>query len=592
MDTIPVPEDLFGGNSNAFSVTLESITLLDGIKIRPPRSGITVIVGGNNVGKSTLLKQVSNAIDRPTGDALNTPGWQLVRDVEIDIAGDARDCTSWLIKHHGAHVQSGGLWFGVRGQSNANEHGVRTLFRTTDGPFNRLGAISGLVKLFGDPWSRPGAIVPQEMRDSVDSPPVTPFHYLQDSPQFLTELREICIEVFRQDLTLDVLARQIQLRVGTVKTPAPPVDAITAEYREELSALPPLTDQGDGMKSLIGLILPLIAAVRPIVLIDEPEAFLHPPQANALGRVLGGIARRRNLQIILATHDKNLLAGILASSADVTVVRLDRTLEGKSTAHKLEVDEIRELWSDPLLKYTNVFEALFHRITIITEADQDCRFYSAALGEYEPKVEIPIPADDVLFVPSYGKAALHKLVSALRSIYVPVVAVADMDILNDEANISRLVSSFGCDWSSLKNDYRIATEPFRGSRSPATIGDVATAVNAVFSGRESEPYSPDAKREMQAQLRTHDSPWGMVKKFGQLAFEGQAAPAVERLLGALDSLGVVLVRVGELERFAPGVAVAKGPSWLTAALETGAHRSAPAREHMQRCVSVLGPSPR
>ena len=31
-------------------------------------------------------------------------------------------------------------------------------------------------------------------------------------------------------------------------------------------------------------LLPLITTARPVVFIDEPEAFLHPPQANALGK--------------------------------------------------------------------------------------------------------------------------------------------------------------------------------------------------------------------------------------------------------------------------------------------------------------------
>ncbi|MFC8978784.1 ATP-dependent endonuclease [Streptomyces sp. NPDC057411] len=403
----------------------------------------------------------------------------------------------------------------------------------------------------------------------------------------MSELREICREIFRVDLTLDTLARLIQLRVGVVSSPPPPVDAVTAEYRKELADLPLLLEQGDGMKSLIGLVLPLITAAHRIVLIDEPEAFLHPPQASALGRVIGDLAQRRGIQVILATHDKNLLTGLLSSGTQMSVARLDRDLSAKTHAHQLAVDDVRALWADPLLKYTNVLDALFHRVTIIAEADQDCRFYAAALDEYSPSSEIPIPPNDVLFIPSYGKSTMHKVAKILRAIFVPVASVPDIDILNDEANISRLVRAHGADWGEFQGEYRIATQPFRQGRDPATVGDVLSAIRAVFTGREAERYGPDAKREVIAQLRSQDSPWLTLKRFGQAAFEGQAAVAGKKLLERLDSIGIVLVKVGELERFAPQLGVAKGPNWLSAALAAGAHRERAVRDHIERCLSVL-----
>ncbi|MFF4909734.1 ATP-dependent endonuclease [Streptomyces sp. NPDC001260] len=592
MEDVTIPADLSGGDAEQFALSIASITLENGLTINPPSAGVTVVVGGNNVGKSTLLKQAMNLAARSGQAAAETVRWRLVTDIRFNAPGNQKDLTAWLVAHVGAHLMNGMLWFGVPGQQNANEHHARQFFVNQHDGVDRLSALVNTFMLFSDPWQRAGAIQPQEKRDSLEVPPQSAMHHLEESVRMMDEVREICREVFRIDLTLDALARMIQLRVGRVTTvPAPPADAITPEYRAEVASLPPLTEQGDGIKSLIALILPLVTAEHPVVMIDEPEAFLHPPQASALGRILGGLAKKKGIQVILATHDKNLLTGLLSSEAEVSIVRLDRGVDGKSQAHQLAVEDVQALWGDPLLRYTNALDSLFHRLTIVAEADQDCRFYAAALDEYEPQSHVPIPPSDVLFIPSYGKAAIYKLVKVLRAIFVPVVAVPDIDILNDEANISRLVGAYGVNWDSMKADYRVSTQPFRQSRGPATLGDVITAVQSVFSGRETEKYTDAVKREVLAQLRTQDSPWGLLKKFGELAFEGQAAVAAKRLLGNLEECGIVLVRVGELEKFAPTLGVAKGPAWLDAALTAGVHREAAVRAHMRRCLSVLRVSP-
>ncbi|MEU1261108.1 ATP-binding protein [Streptomyces cellulosae] len=592
MENVTIPADLSGGESEQFSLSIASITLENGLTVNPPSVGVTVVVGGNNVGKSTLLRQAMNLAARSGRSAADPVRWRLVTDIRFNAPGNQKDLTAWLVSHGGAYLQSGMVWFGVPGQQNANEHHVRQFFVNQRDGIDRLSALMHKFILFSDPWQRVGSIQPQEKRDSLESPPQSVMHHLEESVQMMNEVREICREVFRIDLTLDTLARMIQLRVGRVTTvPAPPVDAVSPEYRKEVASLPPLTEQGDGIKSLIALILPLVTAEHPVVMIDEPEAFLHPPQASALGRILGRLAKKKRIQVILATHDKNLLTGLLSSDAEVSIVRLDRGVDGQSQAHQLAVEDVRDLWGDPLLRYTNALDSLFHRLTIVAEADQDCRFYAAALSEYEPQSDVPIPSSDVLFIPSYGKAAIYKLVKVLRAIFVPVVAVPDIDILNDEANVSRLVGAYGVDWDSMKNDYRVSTQPFRQSRGSATLGDVIAAVQSVFSGRETEKYSDEAKREVLAQLRAQDSPWGLLKKFGESAFEGQAAVAAKKLLGQLEEVGIVLVRVGELEKFAPTLGVAKGPAWLDAALAAGVHRGTAVREHMRRCLSVLRVSP-
>ena len=63
-----------------------------------------------------------------------------------------------------------------------------------------------------------------------------------------------------------------------------------------------VTSYGDGIKSFVGLILATAIPDDKIILVDEPEAFLHPPLANKLGVHLSNLAERQNLAMFFATH--------------------------------------------------------------------------------------------------------------------------------------------------------------------------------------------------------------------------------------------------------------------------------------------------
>jgi predicted ATPase len=68
------------------------------------------------------------------------------------------------------------------------------------------------------------------------------------------------------------------------------------------------------MKSFLGLLLNILVSSYLFVFVDESEAFLHPPQARLLGRMLGEDKGAHN-QVFIATHDSDVLTGLLDSSA-------------------------------------------------------------------------------------------------------------------------------------------------------------------------------------------------------------------------------------------------------------------------------------
>ena len=65
---------------------------------------------------------------------------------------------------------------------------------------------------------------------------------------------------------------------------------------------------------------------------------------------------------------------------------------------------------------------------IVCESDYDCLFYQAIMNAiYEQKNEI---APDTLFTHCGGKNRMNDVVSALKAVDVPVIAICDFDILN------------------------------------------------------------------------------------------------------------------------------------------------------------------
>lgn len=560
------------------AIYLESLVVADA-EISLPEVGVTAIVGGNNVGKSTLLREVNDWLARDP-NAPAPPDGYVIDQVNVRRSGSEEALDRWL-NRHAVLVREPRPGF-VRFHS---PQPLRPDLASYYWKAQTLGPLAPFLVHYSAALSRGAMVEPVAQRPDIANPPQHPLHVLQDDALLLAQVDEVSREVFRRPLTLDRLSGETALRVGTPDVVVPTVDAVTIEYREALAKLPRLSVQGDGMRSLLGLLLPVITATYPIVLIDEPEAFLHPPQAYQLGKTLAKIAKQRQTQVLLATHDRNLLAGLLAAETDVSVVRLDR--EGDNTsAHQLSASEVKELWTDPVMRYSNVLEGLFHRLVVVAEADPDCRFFAAAIDALDEDSHLSVSPSEILFIPSGGKDGMAKIVAALRAASVRVVACPDLDILDDATKMKKLVEAFGGVWNDFKSEYGKAVQDLKATRVDVTCGQVLTQITALLEGRPDLPWTDETKERIKPVTRTRQSEFAKLKRFGVATFSGQAAIHAENLLTKLDALGICCVREGELERLAPTVGVSKGAAWLPAALGAGAQRGDEAKKQVQRILDA------
>ena len=322
-------------------------------------------------------------------------------------------------------------------------------------------------------------------------------------------------DYFHQVFGVDLIVNRNETRTIPLHTgQAPDKNAFTIssqdDYYNQVAALPKLQEQGDGMRSFASILLDTFTSEYSITLIDEPEAFLHPPQARILGKMLA--KNNINRQLLISTHSEDFLQGLLdADNENVTVIRINR-VDNINKMSVLQNDQIKKLWGNPLLRYSNILSGLFHEKVVVCESDYDCLFYQAIMDAvYEHKREI---APDILFTHCGGKTRIKDVVSALKAVNVPVVAICDFDLINSSQIFKAIVSSFGLNWdTTLSENMKIIYDSMNAKSS--------TGVDA----------------------------WNQIKKTGKAGFTDSEPAAYERVEAVCKSAGLFVVPVGEMECF-------------------------------------------
>ena len=544
-----------------FRFAIGSITFSDQTQLEVPVEGVVVLVGPNNAGKSAALRDIAGHIQRAPGVP---PQPVVVVGETLVTEGTEDEFEEWLRAHAFTIQRPDGRYY-QRPRANIRWDVLRAEWGATPGQIVRSNLFNFMV-LHAAADQRLGLLADSGPYDPTTQAPDQPMQVLFARPELERALSDLAFEAFGIRLTLArIWGTSLRLHVGEVVEPAsiPP----TPEYIQAVTSLPPLVEQGDGVRSFMGLMLALTTAQFPVILADEPEAFLHPPQARLLGRKLATEAPAHT-QVFVATHDSDVLQGILdAEGVAVTVVRLVRDGDVNRAA-VLEPERLRELWRDPLLRYSNVLEGLFHRGVVVTESDGDSRFYAAVLNV--AREHRGLPPHDLLFTQSGGKQRLPTVLRALGAVQVPVAVIADFDLLESGDLLCELVTLLGGDWDDFATDWHVVKTSIESAGSSPSLTVVREGISEVLDGAAGPSLSRDDAKRIRGITRIDDA-WRRAKQGGAaIVPQGDAAQRAQILLEALRNLGIFVVPVGELERWAPDVAD-HGPAWVSSALEQRKH---------------------
>jgi len=335
-------------------------------------------------------------------------------------------------------------------------------------------------------------------------------------------------------------------------------------YARAVEGLEPLHLQGDGVRSFVGVLLEATVAEWSVVLLDEPEAFLHPPQARLLGEELAS-AHRASSQTLIATHSSDFLKGILdADKSNVRVLRLTRHQAG-NRVHELSADAVRQVWKDPLLRYSNVLDGLFHDAVVLCESDADCLLYEAATASLlkdDPRLKRP----DLHFIHSGGKDRMPVVIRALKKLGVPIFTVPDFDVLNSEEPLKSIIEGHGGDWKSIQSLWKTVNQSIGPKGPELTTTLLRVEIGEILKATNDENF-PEAAADKIRRLLRRATPWSQAKKLGVDFLSGSAHRDALMLLNRLSDLGIFVVPVGELESFFRSVD-GHGPSFAAQVLET------------------------
>jgi hypothetical protein len=438
------------------------------------------------------------------------------------------------------------------------------LYATADARLGLLGGGAGL-------W------------DPMSDVPSNPLQVLYADESLEHRLSDICNEAFRVPLTLSrIPGSPINLHVGATEFEA----SIEPDprYIQAIREMPPLAAQGDGMRSFMGLMLATVSAAYPLMLLDEPEAFLHPPQARLLGRKLAEEAVGKS-QVVTATHDADFLSGTLdVVGAEVAVVRLTRR-ENINKVSTLAPEQLRKMWADPILRYSNILDGLFHRGVIVSESDADSRYYGAVLDASRTRENLP--PHDLLLTQCGGKPRFPVVVRALRAVGVPAVVVADFDLLREEGDIRRVVEAFDEPCDRFRDDWRVVDAHVRTRERNVSADYVREEVTKVLAGAGNN-LTRDETERIRTVTKVEDG-WTAVKQTGLAGLPpGEATSRCQRLLEELRRIGVFVVPIGELEGWHPEVGN-HGPAWVVDVLVKGLHdrEGTPSRDFVRDISEYL-----
>ena len=487
---------------------------------------VTVFVGPNNSGKSRVLREIERYCRTGQRDAND------LLLAELTFSGITSERASQSIERlrqppnpgeaqHMDHIFVGSRY-------GRQQVPVAQLMQFIEAPTSNVSAFCQWylrhLTLMLDGSSRIG-LVNQQGAGDLQRPPESSFQVLFRDDAKRHEVRRIVFDAFGRHFVLDPTnLGQLRIRLAD-RAPRDDFEerGIHADAVRYHAAAQVIDEASDGVKAFTGIVTEVMAGDPSVVLVDEPEAFLHPSLASKLAQEVARAALSADKRVFVSTHSPQFVMGCIQSGAPVNIIRLTYR-GGVSTARILPSEEILELMRHPLLRSTGLLSGLFYEFVVVTESDADRAFYQEVnerLLQFKPEWGIP----NCLFLNAQNKQTVQTLLRPLRKLGIPAVGIVDVDVLKEG----------GANWTNLLSS---ADVPQLSHGSFATLR--AAVKNAM------------------------DATGKNMKLDGGLAIlSGADKQAAEDLLNQVSHYGIFVVPGGELESWMKGLgATGHGPSWL------------------------------
>jgi predicted ATP-dependent endonuclease of OLD family len=310
------------------------------------------------------------------------------------------------------------------------------------------------------------------------------------------------------------------------------------------------------MRSFTGILLTLLCTPQQILFIDEPEAFLHPPQARLLGEIIGKNEQGR--QIFIATHSIDFILGLLNSDGDTSIIRVEREGDLNPTVD-INEEKIKTIWQDPLLRYSNILDGLFYNQVVICESESDSMFYQAMISEEDS-------SRSVFFTNANGKGQMKKIIDAFKLTGIQIDIIVDIDILMNNETLKKIYESLGGQWEEISSKYN-QIKTFLDAKTVAPSREsICELLSPIITSDEKNIKEEDKRILKQAVEKTKNT--NVLKTLGIRIFNEDSV--INQVFLDLNQKfrekGLHIVPVGELEGFDTEIS-GHGPKWAIKAID-------------------------
>lgn len=530
----------------AYRYKINAIKLKDGIPFSPGR--INVFVGANNCGKTQLLKDMLGYI---TGTQANA----VVLD-ELDItypdtweAMEKAYAMKFVETNHGKKLRHISPTLD-QDPSGPMDHDILSLLSywlSNDSRAFRSATGAGMVT-FLNTDNRLKLVLSQTVKQDLQSRgPKNVLETLYASGSTTMEtVRKYIRDIFGVDVFLNPFnLGTLEFRIGS------DFSAVSKEPQDaykELGQYQLIDIQGDGIRSVLGMISAIVSAKKPIVLLDEPEAFLHPPQALQLGEIINEIVGP-DQQIFIATHSSDFLRGLLGSTKDAVIIHLNRT-ENNTVGNVLDAETLNQIVADPLLSSARVLDGMFYKGVVATEADADAVFYQRVFQKIGA-------SDEVHFVNAHNKQTLKKIIIPYKKLGIRFAMIADADVIRDKHDIDEILE-ITTDTFLKEQIYHDREKILEFFQTKSKYEVLCELVNNTLRLVDETETSADSSEETISRtlfvfrlklkkLRDESDDLAEFKKLGKFALSPELQVNFDNLWTNCASIGLFIVTVGELE---------------------------------------------
>ena len=517
------------------SVVIKKIKFNDNTEIELNNDDIVVFVGANNVGKSRVLKDIKNDILESSSKKV------IVDEIEYqDTNFEEINMRNYFKNNFELGPNGYDIAVDVNHTHNYNEHNFQNV-KSGDKHFYKV------LFSFLSTESRLNMTAPISYSFINDKLRFNVMRKLERDKKNITTLNDIVFSCFGKKIDISEGTWQNAVyklyKFGTKDEIDKSVSADTREARCLLESLENLNDQGDGIRSAVAILASLITTTHSLYLIDEPETFLHPPQARILGRNIVDLSQ--NKQCFISTHNIDLLRGMLEKDyARIKIIKINRT-DNVNEFHVLDNDSIKVISNDKNLKYSNILNGLFYNTVVLCENESDCKFYSALLEKIDSDCY-----QNTLFCAVGGKDQFKIIIPLLNKLKINFLVIADLDLINNRDKLKDLINSIETNKynqiSSIHNDFLNLFE----SKTDDQVKKQSEIKEEILSFITDTPYMSDETASKIRQVLKNISHLKLLKNCGKSCLPaGECVQKYNQIINFLNKSNIFVVECGEIERF-------------------------------------------